>query len=54
MADASQSFDEPVIAGPFHLFKGSFIIEFLEPHPSRNASSVPHRPVSQSPIQSIY
>lgn len=46
MADASELFDEPVIAGPFYLFEGSFIVEFLEPHPSRNASSVPtHHPV---------
>jgi hypothetical protein len=29
---------EPVIAGPFHLFDGSFIIEFLQPAPWRSAS----------------
>ncbi|KEF63752.1 uncharacterized protein A1O9_01730 [Exophiala aquamarina CBS 119918] len=33
------SSDEPTIAGPFSLFDGSFILEFLEPRPERNASS---------------
>ncbi|KFY75677.1 hypothetical protein V499_04351 [Pseudogymnoascus sp. VKM F-103] len=32
------SLDEPVISGPFHLYDSSFILEFLRPHPSRNAS----------------
>ncbi|KAK5456385.1 hypothetical protein LTR20_009326 [Exophiala xenobiotica] len=30
--------EEPVIAGPYSLFDGSFILEFLKPRPSRNAS----------------
>lgn len=30
--------DEPVISGPFSLYEGSFILEFLEPHPSRDAT----------------
>ncbi|KAL6249010.1 hypothetical protein RBB50_004073 [Rhinocladiella similis] len=29
---------EPVIAGPYALYDGSFILEFLKPKPSRNAS----------------
>ncbi|KIW17101.1 hypothetical protein PV08_04292 [Exophiala spinifera] len=29
---------EPVIAGPYALFDGSFILEFLKPKPSRDAS----------------
>lgn len=35
------SFNEPVISGPFELCGGSLTVEFLKPHPSRNASSVP-------------
>lgn len=31
---------ENVISGPFHLYDGSFIVEFLQPDPSRNATSV--------------
>ncbi|OCK73577.1 hypothetical protein K432DRAFT_438272 [Lepidopterella palustris CBS 459.81] len=38
MADTSLPLDEPVIAGPFHLYEGSFVIEFLRPHPSRQAT----------------
>lgn len=30
--------DEPTLAGPFYLFDSSFIVEFLTPHPSRNAT----------------
>jgi hypothetical protein len=30
--------DEPVISGPHYFFEGSFIIEYLKPRPSRNAS----------------
>jgi hypothetical protein len=30
--------DEPVISGPFSLFEGSFILEFLEPHSSRDVT----------------
>jgi hypothetical protein len=30
--------EEPVIAGPFSMFDGSFILEFLQPKASRNAS----------------
>ncbi|OAP63711.1 hypothetical protein AYL99_02938 [Fonsecaea erecta] len=30
--------EEPVIAGPFALYDGSFVLEFLQPKPSRNAS----------------
>ncbi|KFY77714.1 hypothetical protein V499_02962 [Pseudogymnoascus sp. VKM F-103] len=29
---------ESVISGPFSLYEGSFILEFLEPHPSRDAT----------------
>jgi hypothetical protein len=36
----STGLDEPIIAGPFHLFGGSFVVEFLKPHPSRNATCV--------------
>ena len=36
----SGSFDEPVIFGPLRLFDGSFILEFLQPHPVRDATSV--------------
>lgn len=32
--------EEAVIAGPFSLFEGSLILEFLQPKPSRNASGV--------------
>ena len=32
---------ETVISGPFNLYHGSFIIEFLKPDPSRNATYVP-------------
>jgi hypothetical protein len=34
----SDNDDEPVIAGPFSLYDGSFILEFLEPRVERNAS----------------
>jgi hypothetical protein len=30
--------DEPVVSGPFSLFEGSFILEFLEPHSSRDVT----------------
>jgi hypothetical protein len=40
MAPKAPQFDEPVIDGPYHLYEGSFIVEFLQPHPSRNATSV--------------
>jgi hypothetical protein len=33
--------NEPLIAGPVHLVSNSFILEFLKPDPSRNASFVP-------------
>ncbi|KAK7900711.1 hypothetical protein LTR67_002995 [Exophiala xenobiotica] len=36
--DYGQDQEEPVIAGPYSLFDGSFILEFLKPRPSRNAS----------------
>ncbi|KAE8548872.1 hypothetical protein EYB25_009255 [Talaromyces marneffei] len=38
MAAQKTPLDEPVIGGPFSLFEGSFILEFLQPHPSRDAS----------------
>ncbi|KAF2810503.1 uncharacterized protein BDZ99DRAFT_463077 [Mytilinidion resinicola] len=34
----STGLDEPTLAGPFSLFNNSFIVEFLKPHPSRNAT----------------
>ncbi|KIW22989.1 uncharacterized protein PV07_11225 [Cladophialophora immunda] len=37
-ARAAEEDDEPVIAGPYTLYSGSFILEFLQPRPSRNAS----------------
>lgn len=40
MAEQKARFDEPVIGGPHSLFEGSFILEFLQPHPSRDATSV--------------
>jgi hypothetical protein len=40
MAAQKTPLDEPVIGGPYNLFEGSFILEFLQPHPSRDASSV--------------
>lgn len=30
--------DEPVIAGPIYMYDKSFVIEFLQPHPSRDAT----------------
>lgn len=32
--------DEPVVSGPFLLYDGSFVIEFLRPDVSRNATLV--------------
>lgn len=39
-AGAGDPDPEPVIGGPYSLYHGSFILEFLKPKPSRNASSV--------------
>jgi len=38
MAGNPGTFDEPVISGPFILCDGSFILEFLEPRHSRDAT----------------
>ncbi|KAI9739841.1 MAG: hypothetical protein M1818_004897 [Claussenomyces sp. TS43310] len=38
MSSLSTALNEPVISGPFSLYEGSFILEFLKPDPSRNAS----------------
>ncbi|GAM41091.1 hypothetical protein TCE0_041f13952 [Talaromyces pinophilus] len=38
MAAQKTPLDEPVIGGPYSLFEGSFILEFLKPDPSRDAT----------------
>lgn len=38
MARKAEALEEPVVSGPFTLFDGSFIIEFLQPDRSRNAT----------------
>lgn len=53
MATQKTPLDEPVIGGPYSLFEGSFILEFLKPDPSRDATSVlPVAHLQYSPLTS--